>query len=454
MSIDWKSHYQKKLTSAENTVQAVKSGDIVFMGEFVQNVEALDEALAKRKHELSNIYLATVARTKPLKCVEADPKREVFIWGDWHFSPLARKLSERSLVHYHPITYHQGPGIIEQHTNVGVVFVQVTPMDDKGFFNFSTSCSVTPAMCRKARTIVVEVNTQCPRCLGGQEEGIHITDIDAIVEGPNRPLIELPPTEASEADHGIAAYVMELMEDGTTIQLGIGGLPNVVGALIAKSGLKDIGVHTEMLADSYVDMYEAGRVTGKRKSIDRGKMVYTFAMGSKKLYDFLDNNPACAIYPVNYTNDPRVIAMNSKVVAVNNAIEIDLFSQVCSESVGTAQISGTGGQFDFIFGAFNSHGGKGIIGLSSTFTDKQGNIHSRIVPTLSPGSIVTLPRSIVQYVATEYGIVQLKGLSTWGRAEALINIAHPQFRDDLVKQAQAMKIWDSRNKHDANLIVA
>jgi acyl-CoA hydrolase len=183
-------------------------------------------------------------------------------------------------------------------------------------------------------------------------------------------------------------------------------------------------------------------------------MVYTFAMGTKKLYEFLDNNAACASYPVNYTNDPREIAMNSKVVAVNNAIEIDLFSQVCSESAGTAQISGTGGQFDFIFGAFNSHGGKGIIGLSSTFTDKQGKVHSRIVPTLQPGSIVTLPRSIVQYVATEYGIVQLKGKSTWARAEALIEIAHPDFRDELVAQAKEMKIWREQNKHDADLIVA
>ena len=159
-------------------------------------------------------------------------------------------------------------------------------------------------------------------------------------------------------------------------------------------------------------------------------------------------------YPVNYTNDPRVIGLNSKVIAINNAIEIDLFSQVCSESAGTAQISGTGGQFDFIFGAFNSHGGKGIIGLSSTFTDKDGNVHSRIVPTLRPGSIVTLPRSIVQYVATEYGIVQLKGKSTWGRAEALIGIAHPMFRDELIAEAEKMKIWVDRNKHDTDLITA
>jgi len=169
-------------------------------------------------------------------------------------------------------------------------------------------------------------------------------------------------------------------------------------------------------------------------------------MGTKRLYDYLDNNPAFASYPVNYTNDPKIMALNRKVVAINNAIEVDLFSQVSSESVGPMQITGSGGQLDFIFGAFASHGGKGIIGISSTFTDKAGKVHSRIVPTLSPGTIVTVPRSIVQYVATEYGIVQLKGKSTWERAEALISIAHPMYRDELIRQAEEMKIWSNVNR--------
>ena len=186
--------------------------------------------------------------------------------------------------------------------------------------------------------------------------------------------------------------------------------------------------------------------TGRRKSIDMFKMTYTFAMGTKKLYDFLDNNPACASYPVNYINDPRTIALNNNMIAINNAIEIDLYSQVCSESVGTSQISGTGGQLDFIFGPFMSHKGKGIMGLSSTVEDKDGVLRSRIVPTLRPGSIVTVPRSIVQYVATEYGIVQLKGKSTWERAEALISIAHPQFQDELIEEAEKMNIWRMCNK--------
>jgi len=418
----------------------------VFLGEFVQGVEAVEAALALRKNELRDVILVTTTRVRPLKCVEADPARESFIWNDWHFSGLGRKFGEKGLASYIPLCYHHAPRNVDLYEDPDVVVVQVTPMDGKGYFNFSTSCSMTPSYCRKAKKVVVEVNTSIPRCLGGLDDSIHITDVDMVVEGPNTPLVQLPEIPASEADRKIADHVMGLIEDGSTIQLGIGGLPNIVGAMIAKSDLKDIGVHTEMLADSYVDMYEAGRITGKRKAIDRGKMVYTFAMGSQKLYDFLDNNPVASIFPVSYTNDPCVIGRNPKVVAINNAIEVDLFSQVASEAAGPRQISGTGGQLDFIFGAYRSDGGKGLICINSTYKKKDGTIGSRIVPTLSPGTIVTCPRSIVHYVVTEFGYVQLKAKSTWERAEALINIAHPDFREGLVKDAEAMGIWRRSNK--------
>jgi butyryl-CoA:acetate CoA-transferase len=451
---DTRKKYLQKLRSAEQVVREVKSGDRIFFGEFVLRPESLDEALAKRVAELHNVTIDGVCITTMPKFIQADPHREHFIYNDWHFSALDRQLSSRGLCDYIPMTYHQGPRIVRKYCTYDYVFVSARPMDAQGYFNFGLANSITSAAITKGKKVVVEVNTTLPHCLGGNQESVHISRVDSIVEGKNSPLLEVPPSKGTAIDAQIAEHIMKEIGDGACLQLGIGGLPNTIGEMIAKSDLKDLGVHTEMLVDSILDLYDLGKITGNSKTIDRFKMVYTFAMGTKKLYEFLDNNAACASYPVNYTNDPRVIGLNSKVIAINNAIEIDLFSQVCSESAGTAQISGTGGQFDFIFGAFNSHGGKGIIGLSSTFTDKSGKRHSRIVPTLRPGSIVTLPRSIVQYVATEYGIVQLKGKSTWGRAEALIGIAHPMFRDELIAEAEKMKIWVDRNKHDTDLITA
>ena len=438
--------YLQKLGSADKAAGLINSGDVVFMGEFAQNVEAVDAALALRKNELKEVILITTTRAKPLKCVEADPGRASFIWNDWHFSGLGRKNGELGLASYIPLCYHQGPQNVMLYEEPDVAVVQVAPMDAHGFFSFSTSCSLTPSYCRKAKKVVVEVNTKTPRCLGGLDESIHISQVEMVVEGPNSALLQLPEGQVSDVDRMIASHVMELLEDGSTIQLGIGALPNIVGAMIAHSGLKDLGVHTEMLADSYVDMYEAGRITGKRKAIDKGKMVYTFAMGSQKLYDFLDNNPAAAIFPASYTNDPCVIGRNPKVVAINNAIEIDLFTQVSSETAGSRQISGTGGQLDFIMGAYRSEGGKGLICINSTFTKKDGTIGSRIVPTLSPGTIVTCPRSIVHYVVTEFGCAQMKAKSTWQRAEALINISHPDFKEQLVKDAESLGIWRRSNK--------
>jgi len=444
-----KKKYSQKLSTADEVADLVKSGDRIFFSEFALRPESLDEALARRAGKLTGVMVEGVCITTVPKFIEADPAREHFVYNDWHFSGVSRKLYQQGLCSYIPFTYHQGPRVVRKYKEYDYVFVSARPMDSQGYFNFGMCNSLTSAAITKAKNVVVEINGNMPHCLGGNQESVHISRVDYIVEGKNPPIMEIKPSAPSETDEKIARHIMKEIEDGACLQLGIGGLPNVIGSLIAGSDLKDLGIHTEMLVDSMVDLYNEGRITGNFKTIDRFKMVYTFAMGTRKLYDFLHNNSACASYPVNYTNDPRIIGVNNKVVAINNAVEIDLFSQVCSESAGTAQISGTGGQFDFIFGAFYSRGGKGIIGLSSTFTDKAGTVRSRIVPTLQPGSIVTVPRSIVQYVATEYGIVQLKGKSTWERAEALISIAHPAFRDELIRQAQDMKIWLTRNRHDA-----
>ncbi len=361
--------------------------------------------------------------------------------NDWHFGTVSRRLHDADMCNYIPVSYHQGPRTIRKYREFDVAFISAGEMDPKGYFNYGLANSIAGAVISKSKKIIVEVNRNVPYCYGGNRESVHISQIDHIVEGKHAPLAQVKPQEPKEVDRQIAAHIMKEIEDGACLQLGIGGLPNLIGQMIAQSDLKDLGIHTEMLVDSCVDLHNAGRVTGRLKSVDHFKMAYTFAMGTGKLYDFLDRNPSCASYPVNYVNDPRVISFNNKVVAINNAIEVDLFGQVCSESVGPEQKSGTGGQLDFIFGAFQSKGGKGIISLSSTHKDREGRLHSRIVPTLQPGSIVTVPRSIVQYVATEYGIVQLKGKSTWERAEALTGIAHPDFRDELVREAERMRIW-------------
>ena len=446
--MNFRNEYLRKLTSAQEAVQAVNSGDRIFYGEFALFPESLDEALAERINDLKNIYLAGVCVTKTPKVVEQDPKREHVIFNDWHFGGVSRSLYKNGLASYIPLTYHQGPRIIRKYHDVDVTFLCVGPMDRNGYFNFGLANSITGATISKSKKVIVEVNENVPYCFGGHFESIHVSMVEKIVEGKNNPLIEIPKSKASPIDIKIAEQILTTIEDGSCLQLGIGTLPNLIGEMISKSDLKDLSIHTEMLVDACVDLYQSGKVTGIHKKIDHLKMCYTFALGTKKLYDFLHMNPTCASFPVHYINDPRRICKNPKVVAINNAVEIDLFSQVCSESVGYRHVSGTGGQFDFIFGAFNSPGGKGIISLSSTYTDKDGNVHSRIVPTLKPGAIVTVPRSIVQYVVTEYGLVQLKGKSTWERAEELINISHPDFRDQLIIEAEKMNIWVKSNRKD------
>ncbi|HOV42489.1 MAG TPA: acetyl-CoA hydrolase/transferase C-terminal domain-containing protein [Syntrophothermus lipocalidus] len=445
--LSYKEEYKKKLVTVEEAMSVIKSGDLVHYGEFVMNSRYLDESLAKRVPELENIIIRTVTCPFPPKAVLADPERKHVIYDDLHFSGASRKLHDQGLCNYLPLTYHEVPSFYERgYIKPDVSLIMVTPMDEHGFFNLGTSNSITHAAVDAAKVVIAEVNTSVPKCLGGNRECLHISEIDYIVEGPNYPMIEVPPAPVSEVDKKVAEIIMQEIHDGSCLQLGIGGMPNAIGAMIAQSDLKDLGVHTEMLVDSFVDMYEAGRITGRRKQIDKGKMVYTFAMGTNKLYEFMNNNPVCASYPVNYTNNPFVIGQNDNMVCINNAVQVDLYGQVASESSGPRHISGTGGQLDFIFGSYKSKGGKGFICLSSTYKDDQGNIKSRIVPTLEPGTIVTVPRTINFYVVTEYGIANMKGKSTWERAEALIEIAHPDFRDELIKEAEGLRIWVRSNK--------
>jgi butyryl-CoA:acetate CoA-transferase len=324
---------------------------------------------------------------------------------------------------------------------------QVAPMDSHGFFNFGPNASHLGAICETAKHIIVEVNENMPRCLGGTECGVHISKVAAIVEGSNPPIGEMgaggPPTDVDKA---VAKLIVEQIPNGACLQLGIGGMPNTVGSMIAESDLKDLGVHTEMYVDAFVDIAKAGKINGSKKSIDRFRQAYAFGAGTKKMYDYMDENPEMMSTSVDYTNDIRSISALDNFISINNAVDLDLFGQVNAESAGTKHISGAGGQLDFVLGAYLSHGGKSFICCSSTFNTKDGQMKSRIVPTLTQGSVVTDTRSNIHYLVTEYGMVNLKGLSAWQRAEAIISIAHPNFRDELIAEAEKMHIWRRSNK--------
>lgn len=438
--------YTQKLVSADEAVKVVKSYDWVDYGDFVTSSFEIDKALARRKDELKGVKIRGCTNSLQLETVACDPEGEHFLFHDWSFSGISRKLADKNQAWFLPECYHEIPRMYREIIPTDVAFFTVTPMDERGFFNMSTSCSKLMAEKEAAKKIVVEVNTNLPYCHSGIHNSIHISEVDFVVEGSNPPLFEISKPPVTDVDRKIAALIMEEIEDGACLQLGIGGMPNTVGEMIAASDLKDLGVHTEMLCDSYVDMYEAGRITNRRKNVMKDKFVYTFAMGSKKLYDFVDNNPACAIMPVDFTNDPFVIAQNDKVISLCSCLAVDLLGQVSSESIGWRHISGTGGQLDFHFASFRSKGGKGFLCMPSVARKKDGTIESKIVPSHIPGTVVSVPSSLTNYVVTEYGIVNLKGRSTWERAEMLISIAHPDFRDELIKVAERNRIWVPSNK--------
>lgn len=445
--MDVKQLYEQKLCTAQEAVSIVKSGDWVDYGWCTGHPRLLDEALAARYEELHDVNVrGGICMWKPAIFDVPEPARH-FVWNSWHMGGIERKHIATGASFYSPIRYSELPRYYRDHI-IGndVLMTQVTEMDEHGYFNFGPNASHLMAAAENSKKIIVEVNKNMPRCLGGFEECIHVSQVDMIVEGRNEPLAELGSGTPNETDMQVAKYIVEEIPDGACIQLGIGGMPNAVGQMIAASDLKDLGVHTEMYVDAFVDMTKNGKVTGLRKTIDKGRQCFAFAAGTKKLYDFIDENPKIMAAPVNYTNDIRTLSSIDNFMSINNAVDFDLFGQVNAESSGIAQISGAGGQLDFVLGAYLSKGGKSFICCSSTFKTKDGQVKSRIVPTLKSGSIVTDTRANVHYLVTEYGKVDIKGMATWQRAEAVISIAHPDFRDELIREAEKMKIWKQSNK--------
>lgn len=427
--------------SPSEAIDLIKSGDWVDYACFLATPITLDQELAKRAGEIEDVKVRSLGFPGLAAVAKADPEGKSFKYNSWHFTGADRKLHDQKACNYIPLLYHEGPGYYEKNDiSTDVMLLRTTPMDSKGFFNFGVSNSFTRAQINAAKKVIIEVNENMPYCYGGNEEQIHISEVDAIVESNHEEMFSLPEPKITDIDQQIAEIVVSQIENGSCLQLGIGAMPNAIGKLIANSNLRDLGVHTEMLCDSFVDIHEAGCISNRNKQQDTGKFVYTFALGSRKLYDFLDRNPSCSSYPVDYTNHLSKISANDKAIAINNALEVDLFGQVSSESIGTRHISGTGGQLDYTYGCYHSRGGKALICLASSVVDKEGVRKSRIRPFLDPGTITTLPRVMVNYVVTEFGLVNLKGKSTWERAKALISIAHPDFREELLEHAERMNI--------------
>jgi acyl-CoA hydrolase len=387
------------------------------------------EALTARATELNEVEIVHMHANGPAPHVAPDMvghlrHRALFIGAN------TRQAVNEGRADFVPVFLSDIPQLFSSGVlRLDVALIQVSPPDAHGYCSLGTSVDCAMAAVEAAATVIAQVNPRVPRTLG--DSFVHVRQIDLLVEIDEPLCIEEPPT-ISETERQIGAHVASLVEDGATLQLGIGGIPNA--ALAAMADKRDLGVHTEMFSDGLVDLVEAGVVTGAAKEIHPGKIVTTFIMGSQRLYDWVDDNPMVEMHPVDYTNDTAIIRRNTRMTAINSAIEVDLTGQVCADSIGTRLFSGVGGQMDFMRGAALSPGGKAIIALPSTA--RSGSV-SRIVPTLAEGAGVTTTRAHVQYIVTEYGVAYLHGKSIRERAQALIDIAHPGFRDELTTSASA-----------------
>lgn len=430
--MSWVDTYKKKLVTAEEAASIVKSDDRVYISGNAATPYELMKALAGRKDELKDVELTHVLLLgeDPLSLPEMEGH---FRHNSLFVGPADRKAINEGRADYIPIFLHQIPDIfLSGQMPLDVAILHLSPPDEHGFMSFGVEVLASKAASEKAKVVIAQVNDKMPRVLG--DSFIHVSRVDKVVE-ISEALPELEKKPPTEVERKIGKFIADLIEDGATLQLGIGGIPDAV--LAALSTRRDLGIHTEMVSDGVMEAIEAGVITGARKTFHPYKVVLTFILGSARLYDFADNNPIFEAHPTDYTNHPFNVARNDSMVAINSAIEVDITGQVCSDSIGPFIYSGFGGQVDFIRGAAHSKGGKPIIALPSTA--KEGE-HSRIVPFLKKGAGVVTTRADVRYVVTEYGVAFLYGKNLQERTKALINIAHPKFRSDLIREAKARNL--------------
>ena len=429
-----KQEFKQKYISPLDAVAKIKSNQTIGVGIAGAEPVGLLTAMADVAQNVENVHFWTCL---PMRAYDIFTKPEMagHIFNEnWFYSYTDRKIHNEGRVSYIPNNLNRASTdkLYSTKGKLNIFWGTATPPNDEGYMSLSIGNIVQRDLLEAADLKILEINENLPFTYG--DTLVHISEVDYVVEN-HVPLVELPSDPPSELEQKIGGYIADLIEDGSTIQLGIGGIPNAITAFIMER--KDLGIHTEMVVDGMVDLIEAGVVTNKKKTLHPGKTIGAFALGTRKLYDFLDHNKDVEIYRGHYTNDPYVIAKNNKMISVNTALQVDILGQVCSQSIGTRQFSGTGGQLDTHRGAQMSEGGRGIIALRSTV--KNGSI-STIVPTLAPGAGVTVPSQDVDTIITEYGVAELRGLCVKDRMEALIKIAHPNFREWIRDEAHRLNI--------------
>ena len=424
--------YRQKLVTVEEALTHIHDGDVVATSQCANEPTAIFQQMHTLKGKVKGVrmYAPMCFNVHPFM---QDPEiRETIDMDTAFLMGPTRKSREEGALSYYPADLHNGPTRWMEVNGCNVFITAATPMDKHGYFQIPLCLIHERDFLEKADRIIVQVNPNLPRVYGDTE--FHIRDVDCIVEAAT-PLPYLPESQPNEIETTIGRHVASLIHDGDTIQLGIGGIPDA--AAFALMDKHDLGIHSEMITNTMVDLVEAGVVTGRRKNLHPGKIIGTFAYGSQRLYDMLDENPAVRMLRGSYVNDPAVVASNDNFISVNSCLSVDLTGQVCSESIGSRQYSGSGGQVDMAVGAAHSKGGCSIIAVAST---KRGGTVSSITPQLAAGSVVTLSRNEVDYIVTEYGIARIRGCSVRRRVENLIAVAHPDFRAELRKQADALRL--------------
>lgn len=433
-------NYHAKYVTAEEAVKAVQSGDWVDYGFGAGFPELLDRALALRKGEVNGVKVRGGLVIRPrIEVVEQDPEQESFTYFSWHIGDYERSLQSRGLVKFLPVMLRSLPYLYrDKHIRCDVAFVPVSRPDAEGYCGLGLSNYAWRTILESAKTVIFEINEHYPRLQGvAGSHRVHLSEADCVVEGRHEPLPVRSYRKPSETDIAIAKLVVEQIPDGAVLSLGVGGVPYTVAKMLAESDKKNLGCHTGTISDAFLELYKAGKLTNKCKELDAGLSAWNLAMGSQLLYDWLDAEPEI-FRPgdLDYIHSVERISRLSNVISINGGVQLDLMGQENAESAGTRQLSGIGGQMDFLEGAYRSKGGKGFICINSSRLTKDGELKSNIVAAIPAGSTISAPRTAIQYVATEYGVVNLAGKSLRERAEAMASIAHPDFRAELLRYAE------------------